>query len=75
MFLLHFIYSLELFDHQDTLLRAAAGGSGFDVVLLDIELNCEENGIDVAEELYRLCPAARIIYVTGYNDRFSMAAG
>ena len=62
---------VSLFDHQSTLLRAAAQGSRFDVVLLDIELNCEENGIDVAEELYRQSPGTKIIYVTGYNDRFS----
>jgi DNA-binding LytR/AlgR family response regulator len=27
--------------------------------------------MNVAEELYKLCPETKIIYVTGYNDRFS----
>lgn len=62
---------VSLFDHQNLLLRAVTEGDSFDAVLLDIDLNCEENGIDVAEELYRLSPATKIIYVTGYNDRFS----
>ena len=47
------------------------GGGGYDAVLMDIDWKTGDTGMDVAEELYRKCPGMKIIYVTGYNDRFS----
>ena len=47
------------------------GGGGYDAVLMDIDWKNGDTGIDVAEKLYRQCPEMKIIYVTGYNDRFS----
>lgn len=44
----------------------------FDIVFMDIEWNSNhENGIDFARELHNSAPVTQIIYVTGYNDRFS----
>ncbi|MGE6230850.1 response regulator [Paenibacillus chitinolyticus] len=38
-----------------------------DIVFLDIEMP-EMNGLEAAENLYRLNPEAQIVYVTAYND-------
>ena len=46
-------------------------GIYYDVVLMDIDWQQDETGMDVAEKLFQVSPGTRIIYVTGYNDRFS----
>ena len=46
-------------------------GVVYDAVLMDIDWRQSETGMDAAERLSRLSPRTRIIYVTGYNDRFS----
>lgn len=46
-------------------------GMMYDVVLMDIDWQQGETGMDVAEKLFQLSPQTKIIYVTGYNDRFS----
>lgn len=46
-------------------------GMIYDVVLMDIDWQQSESGMDVAEKLFQLSPQTKIIYVTGYNDRFS----
>lgn len=48
----------------------AAAGEVYDAVLLDINWNDRKTGIDVAEELCQIAPRMKIIYVTGYTDRF-----
>lgn len=45
-------------------------GQQYDVVLMDIEWNQKQNGIDFAQRLYNECPHTQIIYVTGYESRF-----
>lgn len=59
-----FLDNIKLFD-------AIEDGERFDLVLMDIEWNRKENGIDFSQQLIKLCPNTQIIYVTGYNDRFS----
>lgn len=46
-------------------------GTHFDLVMLDIEWNLPHNGIDFASKLFPVTPNTQVIYVTGYNDRFS----
>lgn len=41
-----------------------------EIVLMDIDLNNEKNGIDMAEALYSISRSTQIIYVTSYTDRF-----
>ncbi len=38
---------------------------------MDIDWGSADTGMDVAEKLYRISPETKIIYVTGYNERFS----
>lgn len=63
--------SVAMFLDYDRLFDAIEDGTQFDVVMMDIEWNREKDGIDFASALLELCPATQIIYVTGYNDRFS----
>ena len=46
-------------------------GYRFQIVFLDIDLEEERDGIDYAEEMFRIDPSMKVIYVTGYNDRYS----
>ena len=41
-----------------------------EIVLMDIDLNSDKNGIDMAEMLYSVSRSTQIIYVTAYTDRF-----
>lgn len=63
--------SLHAYSEQKTFLRSVEDGAVYDAVLMDIDWHQERTGMDVAELLYSFLPNAKIIYVTGYNDRFS----
>jgi DNA-binding LytR/AlgR family response regulator len=60
-----------LFSDLSAFLFSVDGGKRYDAVLMDIDWDQDSNGMDVAEELYKLSPETKIIYVTGYSDRFS----
>jgi len=46
-------------------------GEEYHVVLMDIEWNGEQKGIDYASQLHQLSPKTKIIFVTGYPERYS----
>ncbi|MBO5176050.1 MAG: response regulator transcription factor [Lachnospiraceae bacterium] len=52
------------------LLTDIQAGSVFDVIIMDIDFETEKNGIDYSEEIYRLAPSVRTIYITGHTDRY-----
>ncbi len=52
-------------------LSVVENGERFDLVFMDIDWKEEKTGIDFAADLLKLSPLTQIIYVTGYNDRFS----
>ena len=52
-------------------LLSVENGERFDLVFMDIDWKEEKTGIDFAADLLKLSPLTQIIYVTGYNDRFS----
>jgi DNA-binding LytR/AlgR family response regulator len=60
-----------LFSDLNAFLFSVDSGKRYDAVLMDIDWDQDSNGMDVAEELYKLSPETKIIYVTGYSDRFS----
>lgn len=60
----------SFFDYN-TFLFSIDEGKQYDAILLDIEWERERTGIDIAEELYKLSPHSKIIYVTGNSERFS----
>ena len=62
---------LAFYSDMDAFFSSVENGEAYDAVLMDIDWGRYETGIDAAEKLYELSPRTRIIYVTGYNDRFS----
>ena len=68
---IEFIDEISLFSNLDTFLFSVDGGKQYDAILMDIDWEKAAMGIDAAEELFRLCPETKIIYVTGFSDRFS----
>lgn len=65
------INSITSYTSPDLLLADIHTGSAFDVILMDIDFETQKNGIDYAEEIYHANPSARIIYITGYTERFA----
>lgn len=45
-----------------------AGRTTVDVAFLDVEMESDRNGIDLARALTGLCPTTNIVFVTGYLD-------
>lgn len=65
-----FVENVFTFSNYDTFLFSVDEGKRYDAILMDIEWNRESNGMDIAEELYKLCPESKVIFVTGHPDRF-----
>lgn len=65
------IGTISSFSNQEELLVAVNNKELFDIIFMDIDWKEEENGILLSRKLFDLCPDTQIIYVTGYNDRFS----
>jgi DNA-binding LytR/AlgR family response regulator len=61
----YFFSDLPLF------LSSIEDGRSYDAVLMDICWERDKDGMDAAEELYKSSPETKIIYVTGYGDRYS----
>lgn len=61
---------IHCFSCLEELRESVENGESYDAVLMDIDWQEEKTGIDAAAELYRLAPRTKIIYVTGYTDRF-----
>ena len=68
---LHIAEQLVSFSNLNTFFSTVEEGMTYDAVLMDIDWHQDETGMDVAEKLNDLSPRTKIIYVTGYNDRFS----
>lgn len=63
----------ELYAYSElkAFLHSVDSGERYHVVFMDIDWHEKAEGMSTAEYLYRRCPETKIIYVTGYNDRFS----
>lgn len=65
------VESVSCFTSLEAFLCCVEEGRRYDAVLLDIDWAGRDAGLDAAERLAELCPRTRIVFVTGYNDRFS----
>ncbi len=67
-----FSYIDEIIPFQDgeLLLAAVKAGASFDAVFMDIDFGHKKTGIEYSRELYELNPKIRLVYTTGYTDRF-----
>lgn len=63
--------NIAAFSDWNAFLFSIDEGKQYDAVFMDIDWQQSQNGIDFAEELYKLSPSTKIIYVTGYGDRYS----
>ena len=59
------------FSDLSAFLCDVEGGSFYDAVLMDIDWGRDGSGIDAAEELYKISPNMKVIYVTGYGERYN----
>ena len=50
-----------------------SGHIGCDIFFMDIELGLDVNGIELADMVSRMEPEIKIVFVTGYADRYSQA--
>ena len=68
---LHMVRKICCYAKLSELLDSLEDGNHYDIIFMDIDWETKPLGIDIAEKLYQICPQTKIIYVTGYNDRFS----
>lgn len=61
---------IKRFHAAQQLLDTVAAGERFDLVLMDIEWNQSQNGIDFASAVNEICPNTQMIFVTGHPDRY-----
>lgn len=58
------------FQNGDLLLAQVSAGASFDAVFMDIDFGSKKNGIEYSKSLYEINPQIRLIYTTGFTDRF-----
>lgn len=61
---------VEVFASFDAFFTATNSGNHYDVILLDIQFNKQENGIDYASELFKIYPQLKIVFITGYVKEY-----
>ena len=64
------VENVAAFSSLSLFFESIRDGAEYDAVLMDIDWKSGTTGIDVAQELYEMAPRTKIIYVTGYTDRF-----
>lgn len=64
------IEEITPFQNGDLLLAQVKAGSSFDAIFMDIDLGNNKNGIEYSKELYEINPQIRLVYTTGFTDRF-----
>jgi DNA-binding LytR/AlgR family response regulator len=63
--------NISLFSDLAPFLMTVEGGKRYDAVLMDIDWHNRVAGMDAAEEIYKISPCTKIIYITGFIERFS----
>ena len=54
------------FSNLDNFVLSIDEGKKYDAVLMDIDWDKDGMGMDIAEEIYKLSPKTKVIYVTGF---------
>lgn len=58
------------YEDLKKLLAAIEGGERYQAIIMDIEWNGSADGIEAAQKIQQLDSSARIIYMTGYAERY-----
>jgi DNA-binding LytR/AlgR family response regulator len=69
--LLPIVENTYLFSDLTLFLSSIEDGHSYDAVLMDIDWGGGKTGMDAAEELYKRSLKTKIIFVTGYSDKYS----
>lgn len=65
-------YDVIGYDNVESLLSDIESGLSFSIIFLDIEFPGQKcDGIECAQKIFDLCPSSQIIFVTGYNNKYS----
>ncbi len=64
------IHEVIPFQSGDVLLAQVKAGASFDAVFMDIDFGNKKTGIEYSKELYEINPQIRLVYTTGFTDRF-----
>ena len=62
---------IEVYSDISLFFSEIEGGTVYDLVLMDLDWGKRETGLAYAERLYAAVPHLPVVYVTGFNDRFS----
>lgn len=65
------VYSVRKYNEISQIMADMEENEQFDIIIMDIEWNLEQDGIDFASQISRSYPEVKIIYVTGYNEKYS----
>ena len=60
----------EYYSDMDAFMERINTGIYYDIVMMDIDWNSRRTGIDCASQLYRLAPETKLIFFTGYSQRY-----
>ena len=61
---------IEAYDSFNDFFKAADSGNHYDVILLDIQFNEQQNGIDYASKLFTIFPQLKIVFITGFVKEY-----
>ena len=61
---------VEAYESFNDFFTAADSGNHYDVILLDIQFDEQENGIDYASKLFTIFPQLKIVFITGYVKEY-----
>lgn len=61
-------YSVIVFSDGDSAVEAVLQGERFDVLITDIVLPGKRNGKQVADEILKLHPSKKVLFMSGYTE-------
>ena len=68
---LQMVENMHFFSDLMMFLSSVEAGCPYDAVLMDIDWEHDKTGIAAAEELYKRNPEVKVIYITGYGEKYS----
>ena len=65
------VETIHCFEAMEPFWELVEASPALDLVFMDIEWEQKENGLDFGRQLYKVSPDTQIVYVTGYNAKYS----
>lgn len=67
---IEFVNHCEVYSDLPRILQELDRGEYYDVIIMDIDWQAKQTGIDAVKEIKQKHPDIKIIYLTGYTERF-----